>query len=83
MVEILILLLIKCLILWKPDLILFLDLLLEVSLRKWCFNGRIEANMIKDDPVACHLVYLEAKAAIEKGKSMIYTYIFLNQILCC
>lgn len=39
----------------------------EVSLRKWCFNGRIEANMIKDDPVACHLVYLEAKAAIEKG----------------
>lgn len=39
----------------------------EVSLRKWCFNGRIEANMIKDDPAACHLVYLEAKAAIEKG----------------
>lgn len=39
----------------------------EVSLRKWCFNGRMEANMIKDDPVACHLVYLEAKAAIEKG----------------
>lgn len=39
----------------------------EVYLRKWCFNGRIEAKMIKDDSVACHLVYLEAKAAIENG----------------
>lgn len=37
--------------------------------------------MIKDDPVACHLVYLEAKAAIEKGKSLIYKYISLRNIL--
>ncbi|XP_048775909.2 uncharacterized protein LOC125680394 [Ostrea edulis] len=39
----------------------------EITLRKWCHSKEIEAQLIKDDPVACHLVYLEAKAAISSG----------------
>ncbi|XP_061188311.1 uncharacterized protein LOC133196434 [Saccostrea echinata] len=40
----------------------------ELCLRKWCFNKEIETQLIKDDPVACHLVYLEAKSAISSGE---------------
>ncbi|XP_062594682.1 uncharacterized protein LOC134256092 [Saccostrea cucullata] len=39
----------------------------ELCLRKWCFNKEIETQLIKDDPAACHLVYLEAKSAISSG----------------
>lgn len=60
------------------NLILFFDFFLEVFFRKWCFNGRIEVNMIKDDLVVCYFVYLEVKVVIEKGKLMIYMYIFFN-----